>query len=113
MVQYFKLLSSLSASDLKNSATTWGMSEVLDTPNSVQWLTRASQDPNSSTASVPSGTTSGYATGQPGVGLCNNQVLGFSLTVGLGFQAGSGLVHIKIADVLMRHFLVGLLVVLI
>ena len=30
----------MSATDLKSSATTWGISEVLDSPNSVQFLTR-------------------------------------------------------------------------
>jgi hypothetical protein len=89
MIQYFKLLSSLSASDLKNSSTTWGMSEILDTPNSVQWLTRQFQDPNSSTAGTPSATTSGYASMLPGVGLCNNQVIGMSSTPAFGFQAGA------------------------
>ena len=54
----FKLLSELSATDLKSTTLSLGLSTVLDNEKSVKWT-------------VGSGTTAG-ATGQPGIGLCNN-----------------------------------------
>ena len=84
MFTHFKLLSQVSATDLKTSATTWGMSEVLDNPNSVQFLTRAGMDPSSAAAGTAS------TTALPGVGLCNNQVYGAANSSSIGFQMGAG-----------------------
>jgi hypothetical protein len=77
MFNYFKLLSQVSATDLKTSATTWGMSEVSDSANSVQFYTRAAAVPSTGVAStVP----------QPGVGLCNNQIYN-GTSAALGFRS--------------------------
>ena len=85
MFSNFKLLSQMSATDLKSSATTWGMSEVLDSPNSVQFLTRERSAPSETGAG---GGLATVATAQPGVGLCNNQING--TTASMGFQVISG-----------------------
>ena len=54
IVKHWKLLSSMSATDLKNLAPSLGLSETLDNERSVQWVTAA-------------------AVTKRGVGLCNNQ----------------------------------------
>ena len=54
----FKMLSELSATDLESTNLTLGLSTVLDNDKSVRWT-------------VSNGVTGG-ATGQPGIGLCNN-----------------------------------------
>ena len=78
MFNHFKLLSQVSATDLKTASTTWGMSEIPDTPNSVQWLTRAGLKADGN-ANAP----------HPGVGLCNNVPYN-GTTSGLGFQTIMG-----------------------
>ena len=82
---HFKLLSQVSATDLKTASTTWGMSEILDPCNSIQWLTRAATLANGNANTGP----------QCGVGLCNNQpyngtsaALGFQTAMGVNQNAG-------------------------
>ena len=81
---HFKLLSQVSATDLKTASTTWGMSEIPDSSNSVQWFTRPALKADG-TANSP----------HPGVGLCNNQpftgtssALGFQSAMGVNQNAG-------------------------
>ena len=54
VVKHFQLLSQMSATDLKSSAVSLGLSEVLDNEKSVQWNTIVGSSPG-------------------GVGLCNNR----------------------------------------
>ena len=77
---HFKLLSQVSATDLKTASTTWGMSEIPDSANSVQWYTRAALAPTTGQASTVA---------QPGVGLCNN-VPYSGTSASLGFQCAMG-----------------------
>ena len=77
MFNHFKLMSQMSATDLKSSATTWGISEVPDSSNSVQFYTRAAAVPATGVASTVA---------QPGVGLCNNQIYN-GTSAAMGFQS--------------------------
>jgi len=67
----FKLLSSMSTTDLKNNAISMGMSEYLDSERSVKFTTMNGSLTAASVAATPA--TFGAANySQPGVGLCNN-----------------------------------------
>jgi len=64
VVKNFKLLSTMSATDLKQLSSSYGMADCLDSAESQKWLTVAGTASNGTTA----------ATGTlPGVGLTNNQ----------------------------------------
>jgi hypothetical protein len=63
----FRLLSSMTESDLKNMACSLGMSDCLDSADSVEWRAKASI--NSSGVAV-----GGTAHSQGGVGLLNNKI---------------------------------------
>jgi len=64
VIKNFKMLSSLSATDLKGICPTMGLSDVLDNERSMQWTT------------IP-GTN-----GNRGIGLCNNQAFGSKTVAG-------------------------------
>ena len=69
IIKHWKLLSSMSATDLKNLAPSLGLSETLDNERSVQWVSAA-------------------AATKRGVGLCNNQA--FIGTVSTDTQVTAG-----------------------
>ena len=69
IIKHWKLLSSMSATDLKNLTPTLGLSETLDNERSVQWVSAA-------------------AATKRGVGLCNNQA--FIGTVSTDTQVTAG-----------------------
>jgi len=89
VIKHFKLISQLSATDLKQSASSYGMSDVLDSTESQKWLTVAGKGWD--------GTTNATST-LPGIGLTNNQaflngnenLLTTGITGGVGPSAYTG-----------------------
>jgi hypothetical protein len=92
VIKHFKLISQMSATDLQQSSSSYGMSDCLDTVDSQKWLTVAGKGWD--------GTTNATGT-LPGVGLTNNQAFlngnevpltsgGATATVGVGPSAYSG-----------------------
>ena len=75
VIKNFKLLSELSATDLKSSAASLGLSDVLDNEKSVKFSTANLLNSGSSV----SGLVAALApAAYPGVGLCNNLPFAFS-----------------------------------
>jgi len=64
VIKHFKLISQMSATDLKQSSSSYGMSDVLDSTESQKWFTVAGKGWD--------GTTNATGT-LPGIGLTNNQ----------------------------------------
>jgi hypothetical protein len=64
VIKHFKLISQMSATDLKQSSASYGMSDVLDGTESQKWFTVAGK--------AGDGTTNATCT-LPGIGLTNNQ----------------------------------------
>jgi len=81
VVKNFKLLSTMSATDLKQLSTSYGMADCLDSAESQKWLTVAGKQSN--------GTTDATGT-LPGVGLTNNQAFLDGATPFSGAQKSSG-----------------------
>jgi len=79
VIKHVKLLSQLSATDLQQLSSSFGLADRLDNPDSVKWLTVAGQDYTGATAATCT---------LPGVGLTNNQAYlngtSASLATGVG-----------------------------
>ena len=67
----FKLLSQLSATDLKSMAPSLGLSDVLDNEKSMTWTTHQGRTVANMIANVGA-TTVASSYQKPGIGLCNN-----------------------------------------
>lgn len=85
VIKHFKLISQMSATDLRQSASSYGMSDVLDSTESQKWFTVAGKGWD--------GTTNATGT-LPGIGLTNNQAFlngnEPALTAGTAITGGVG-----------------------